>query len=147
MSWHHESSSVVSADDFTWISNFLSSYDGDLLEFELDVDCQHFYDNMDTVLAQESPNDHRQSPLQLTPFVLSVISDLQDSEKDEEPAISFCQLLKEAQPTVKSERKVRHATTAPRTSRRLKRKTTAASSEKRTTRSSSRKLINRRLFQ
>ncbi|KAL3665120.1 hypothetical protein V7S43_009752 [Phytophthora oleae] len=159
MSWHREPSTLITGDDFAWISNFLKSYDGDLLEFELDVDCQHFFDNMDVVLAQEPPNDHRQCPLRLTPFVLNVISDLQDSasiEKDEAipaPSISFCELLKEAQSAVKSERKVRHATTATRHSRRLKRQrktataASSASNEKRTTRSSSRRIINRRLFQ
>ncbi|KAF1783783.1 hypothetical protein JG687_00018496 [Phytophthora cactorum] len=168
MSWRGQPSDPAAVDGYEWISTFLKNYDGDLLEFELEVDSQHFFDNMDVLLGVQSPNDHRRSPLQLTPHVLSVISDLQDSstkldvqEAVPVPSISFCDLLKEAQAAAKRKLQLqasRSAVTTPRKAqaRTLRHRTlmataaaTAASTkayEKPVTRSSSRKKLNRRLF-
>ncbi|KUF81850.1 hypothetical protein AM587_10000785 [Phytophthora nicotianae] len=123
MSWRGQPRDTPE-DGYEWISTFLKNYDGDLLEFELDVDSEHFYDNVDVLLGVQSPHDHRRTPLQLTPSVLSVISDLQASSTKAEvqevaqvPSISFCDLLKEAQTAAKRGLQVqasRNAATTPR---------------------------------
>ncbi|ETL95133.1 hypothetical protein L917_07021 [Phytophthora nicotianae] len=166
MSWRGQPRDTPE-DGYEWISTFLKNYDGDLLEFELDVDSEHFYDNVDVLLGVQSPHDHRRTPLQLTPSVLSVISDLQASSTKAEvqevaqvPSISFCDLLKEAQAAAKRELQVqasRNAATTPRKAqdrRALKHQSllataaaTAKTYEKPVTRSSSRKKLNRRLFE
>ncbi|KAG7376722.1 hypothetical protein PHYPSEUDO_012848 [Phytophthora pseudosyringae] len=164
MGRQRQASIAVAGADLEWISAFLKTYDGDLLEFELDVDSQHFFDNMDVLLAAHSPNDHRRSPLQLTPFVLSVISGLQDSSTKVEaqevkpaPSMSFCELLEEAELAaaakgVPRQQAPRQTVTTPRKSRARMSKsregtaTFSKNYEKPTTRSSSRKKLNRRLF-
>jgi hypothetical protein len=150
---------------YDWILRFLADDDGELLELELDVDGQHFFDNMELLLAEPSspqPNDLHSSPLQLTPFILSMISDLQDPSPQDEaeeaapaPSVSFCALLEEAQSAAESRAQTsHHAATTPRRRRSRELPTAATprtavptkSLPKRATRSSSRKKLKRRLF-
>ncbi|KAL4088428.1 hypothetical protein PRIC1_012850 [Phytophthora ramorum] len=154
------------------ICSFLSDYDGDLLELELGVEGQYFFDNMDSLLAESSqsplqPNHQDNSPLQLTPFVLSVIAGLQSPPTSSEAqaetselSTTFLAMLGEVQAEISAAksraRSHRQVATTPRRSTRLQRRqlTTAAPQPRTTvlpcvkprTRLSSRKQIKRRLF-
>ncbi|CAH0487731.1 unnamed protein product [Peronospora farinosa] len=169
MCWRGCSSKTATEDGYEWIYNYLNSCDEDLLEFELDVDGQHFFDNMELhPTSTPQPNEHNETPLQLTPFVLSVISELPSQPASHPESVSYCALLEEAQSTAKTtdslatqreDQAARHAVTTPRKGRtrglkyRHDKTATTLHSEARidncmrpTTRSSSRKKFNRRLF-
>ncbi|KAF4032020.1 hypothetical protein GN244_ATG16068 [Phytophthora infestans] len=164
MSWRGQPSDD---DCYEWISTFLSSNDGHLSDLELEVDSDNFFDNVDVLLGAQSPHDHRRSPLQLTPSVLSVIVDLPASSTKPDvqeapapvPSISFCDLLKEAQAAAKRDLQLqpsRNAATTPRKSQACRpprhhnllatAAATAKTYDKPVTRSSARKKLNRRLF-
>ena len=172
MCWQGRSSETATEDGYEWIYSYLDSCDEDLLEFELNVDGQHFFDNMEFHPTNTpQPNEHNEVPFHLTPFVLSVISELPSQPTIATPAdpepISYCALLEEAQSTATTDsvatqfedQAARHAATTPRKGRPrslkyLRDKTaTTLHTEARidncrrpTTRSSSRKKFNRRLF-
>lgn len=172
MSWQDDRSD---ADGYEWICTFLSGYDGDLIEFELGEDGQHFFDSMDPLPAQATPSRLRAqdvcspSPQLLTPFVLSVVAGLQGTLPDSEsragtPPSSSCVKGKEGQSAALDvlelrSRSFRRAATTPRNRRRsIRHPMTAApqgapqdqaptrSSAKADSSSSSRQKINRRLF-
>ncbi|CAI5718889.1 unnamed protein product [Hyaloperonospora brassicae] len=172
MCWRGHPRETATGDGYEWICNYLDSCDGDLLEFELDDDGQHFYDNLDLLPPYTpQPNELCGEFFQLTPFVRSVVSKHTSIAKDTTSSaylaspISYCALLEDAQSTAMTTRPsdmletrgVFHAVTTPRKSRardRHVRDKKAATVEGRSltgnpmsspTRSSSRKL-NRRLF-
>ncbi|CAI5736812.1 unnamed protein product [Peronospora destructor] len=171
MCWRGRSSETATGDGYEWIYSYLNSCDEDLLEFELNVDGQYFFDNMELhPTGTPQPNEHNEAPLHLTPFVVSVISELPsqpDSTTPDPEPISYCALLEEAQPiaitgsvaTQREDQAARHAMTTPRKGRtrglkHLRDKTATTlhaearidNSMRPTTRSSSRKKFNRRLF-
>ncbi|TDH74024.1 hypothetical protein CCR75_009422 [Bremia lactucae] len=146
-------------DQLQWIFASLQNSGADFLEFELDNDSQHLFDNMDILLADFSPNDHRRPPLQLTPSVLSAISGLQastvlvPSKVTPVPPASFRTLRKNGQTATAYE--LRHAATTPRKLQPQllgpqKTIATAAATityETSMTRLASRKKLTRRLFE
>ncbi|GMF10225.1 unnamed protein product [Phytophthora lilii] len=73
---------ATDSDGYEWICSMLSDYSRDLLEFELDIDGQHFFDNMNHLFADplhSTPEpDVHSCPVQLTPFS-SEVSDTQDA--------------------------------------------------------------------
>ncbi|KAE8977881.1 hypothetical protein PF005_g24741 [Phytophthora fragariae] len=162
-------------DGYEWICSFLSGYDGDLIELELDEDGQHFFDNMTPLLAQATPSRLHtddvcsSTPVQLTPFVLTVMSELQGMLQDSEsragatPSRSYCVKLEEAQSSLDvvelRSRSFRRAVTTPRNRSRSRRHPVSAapqaapqdelstrSNSKADSSSTSRQKINRRLF-
>ncbi|KAE8887553.1 hypothetical protein PF003_g28384 [Phytophthora fragariae] len=172
MSWQDDRSE---GDGYEWICSFLSGYDGDLIELELDEDGQHFFDNMTPLLAQATPSRLHtddvcsSTPVQLTPFVLTVMSELQGMLQDSEsragatPSRSYCVKLEEAQSSLDvvelRSRSFRRAVTTPRNRSRSRRHPVSAapqaapqdelstrSNSKADSSSTSRQKINRRLF-
>ncbi|KAG6616874.1 uncharacterized protein IUM83_04632 [Phytophthora cinnamomi] len=158
MSWQDGTSEE---DGYEWICSFLSGYDGDLVEFELDEDGQHFFDNMSPLLAQLTSyhGDGCRSHLQITPFVLSVVSEQRGtlSGAGTPPSCSHCVKMEEDQSAldvvVLRSRSFRRAVTTPRIRSRSRRHSDFAVTqdeayiqrgEKAST--SSRQQINRRLF-
>lgn len=133
-------------DDCEWICNFLSDYDSELLNFELDTDGQHFYNNIDHLLAESPPS--------------AITNDAVVGQHSHEVVralpISYRAMLEESQNVITTfelrSRSLRRAATTPRNRRvgGLQRcELTAASTPdnaKSSTRSSSIKTITRRLF-
>ncbi|CAH0478458.1 unnamed protein product [Peronospora belbahrii] len=169
MCWRSRSSETATGDGYEWICSYLTSYDSDLLELELDVDGQYFFDNMDLqITSPPQPNEDNGAAFQLTPFVLSVISEFPshpDIATPDPELVSKCSVLDEAQTITTRSRSrgqlgshaVRHAVTTPRKRRTRdcsdKTKTTTlpsgtciVSCMRPNTRSSSRKKFKRRLF-
>ncbi|RLN31633.1 hypothetical protein BBJ28_00015681 [Nothophytophthora sp. Chile5] len=84
------SSEVEAADGEAWIAILLGSFDGDLLELELDVDGQRFFDDMERLLAehQEREPDGLCNPRQATNEAV---------EWKTETSRPFCTLLEDTQ--------------------------------------------------
>uniref|UniRef100_A0AAV1U9K0 Uncharacterized protein n=1 Tax=Peronospora matthiolae TaxID=2874970 RepID=A0AAV1U9K0_9STRA len=173
MCWRGRPRETATGDGYEWICSYLSSCNGDLLEFDLDVDGQHFYDNLDLLPPYTpQPSEYCGELLELTPFVISVISKPSStpngttSGADVASPISYCALLEEAQSTAtttdpsegRSCRLLSNAVTTPRKNRTrsLYMHDKKAATVQRgplpgcctmpPTRSSSRKKLNRRLF-
>ncbi|KAI9909317.1 hypothetical protein PsorP6_014596 [Peronosclerospora sorghi] len=176
MPWRDGLNGLCVGDGYEWICEYLDSCDKDLLEVELDVDGQHFFDNLDlppptssstpdlasrTSSSTTLSDEHCDISPELTPCVLNVNTELSSPSKGaiaSAKPISYCSLLEEAQLTgqciglstqVKDAVK-RQALTIPRKLRTSSQKKTSSTlsteSTRRTTRSSSRKKFNRRLF-
>ena len=173
MCWRGHPRETVTGDGYEWICNYLDSCDSDLLEFELDVDGQRFYDNLDLLPPYTpQPNEFCGELFQRTPFVRSVVSKHTSIPKDTTSSaylaspVSYCALLEDAQSTAMTARAsemletrgLSHAVTTPRKShtrdRHIHDKKTATvqcgslthNPTSSTSRSSSRKKLNRRLF-
>ncbi|RLN48733.1 hypothetical protein BBJ28_00001456 [Nothophytophthora sp. Chile5] len=90
------SSEVEAADGEAWIDNLLDNFDGDLLELELDVDGQHFFDDMERLLAEHPEREPGGlcSPLQATNEAVEWKPEMWTTT---ETPMSFCALLEAAQ--------------------------------------------------